>query len=78
MKQISVLMTVYNTERYLNESVNSILNQIYKNFEFIIVDDFSTDKSREILKNYKDKKIKLFSKKAYWKNFSFKFWFKKV
>ncbi len=53
-------MTVYNTERYLNESVNSILNQIYKNFEFIIVDDFSTDKSREILKNYKDKKIKLF------------------
>ena len=53
MKQISVLMTVYNTERYLNESVNSILNQIYKNFEFIIVDDFSTDKSREILKNYK-------------------------
>ncbi len=60
MKQISVLMTVYNTDKYLNESVNSILNQNYKNFEFIIVDDFSTDKSREILKKYKNKKIKLF------------------
>ena len=43
-------MTVYNSEKYVSKSIQSILNQTYKNFEFIIVDDFSNDKTRKILK----------------------------
>ena len=60
MKKVSVLMTVYNTDRFLRKSINSILNQNYKNFEFIIVDDFSKDKSRKIIKSYKNSRIKKF------------------
>ena len=59
-EKISVLMTVYNAENYAEESINSILNQTYKNFEFIIVDDFSDDRSLEIIKNIKDERIKLY------------------
>lgn len=54
---ISVLMTVYNGEKYLNESIESILNQSFTDFEFIIVNDGSTDKSREIIESYKDTRI---------------------
>lgn len=50
-------MPVYNSERYLKESIESILNQTFKNFEFIIIDDGSTDKSIQIIKNYKDSRI---------------------
>lgn len=55
-------MTVYNGSRYLNESVKSILTQTYRDFEFIIVDDCSTDNSYELLKQWsrKDERIKLF------------------
>lgn len=59
---ISVVMPVYNAGDFLVEAIESILNQTYKNFEFIIVDDASTDNSWKILKKFakKDKKIKLF------------------
>ena len=61
---LSVLMPVYNAEIYLVAAVESILNQSYDNFEFIIINDGSTDKSLEILQNYskKDKRIKLISR----------------
>lgn len=49
---ISVIMPVYNAEAYVAEAIQSILYQIYQNFEFIIVDDASTDKSVEIIKRY--------------------------
>lgn len=64
MTKISVVMSVYNGEKYLNEAVESILNQTYRDFEFIIVDDGSTDKSLEILTSFqqKDKRIKLISR----------------
>lgn len=59
--QISIIMSVYNGEDYVAESVTSILLQKYKNFEFIIVNDGSTDNTLSILKEYmhKDKRIKL-------------------
>ena len=46
-------MPVFNGERYLTESINSVLNQSFKNFEFIIINDFSTDKTNHILSEYK-------------------------
>jgi glycosyltransferase involved in cell wall biosynthesis len=56
---ISVLMPVYNGEKYLKEAIQSILSQSFKDFEFIIVDDGSKDKSWEIIQEYKkiDKRI---------------------
>lgn len=49
---ISVIMSVYNGRQYLVEAINSILNQTYTGFEFIIIDDGSTDGSREVLQHY--------------------------
>ncbi len=60
---ISVLMSVYNSEEYLAESIKSILNQTFKNFEFLIIDDGSTDKSLEIISSYNDKRIVLIKNK---------------
>ena len=55
---LTVLMPVYNAEKFLDESIGSILNQTYSDFEFIILDDASTDSSLKIIKNYakKDKR----------------------
>jgi glycosyltransferase involved in cell wall biosynthesis len=59
---VSVLMPNYNCENYLPEAIESILNQTYRNFEFIIVDDSSTDNSWKIIQDYvkKDKRIRAF------------------
>ncbi len=59
---VSVVMPVYNSEKYLPEAVQSILAQTYKNFEFIIIDDCSTDKSWKIISGFakKDKRIRAF------------------
>ena len=58
-KFLSVLMSVYNGEKYINRSIESVLKQSYNNFEFIIIDDGSTDKTVEIIENYKDDRIVL-------------------
>lgn len=57
---VSVAMATYNGEKYLEEQLDSILNQTYKNIEVIICDDCSTDKTREIITKYadSDKRIK--------------------
>ena len=49
---ISVLMSVYNGEKYLAEAIESILEQTYENFEFIIINDGSTDGSLDVIKKY--------------------------
>jgi glycosyltransferase involved in cell wall biosynthesis len=56
---ISVLMPAYNCENFLDEAIISILNQSFKDFEFIIIDDGSTDKSWQIIQKYakQDKRI---------------------
>ncbi len=61
--KISVVMSVYNGERFLREAIDSILNQTYKDFEFIIVNDGSTDRSEKIIRSYKDKRIRLINQK---------------
>ncbi|WP_289020808.1 glycosyltransferase [Desulfobacter postgatei] len=57
---ISVIMGVYNGEKYVSRAVESILNQTYKNFEFIIINDGSTDNTKKILESYSDQRIRLF------------------
>lgn len=59
MVKISVIMPTYNSEKYLKASIDSILNQTFKDFEFLIIDDNSTDKTREIINSYKDERIRL-------------------
>lgn len=59
---ISVVMPVYNTENFLREAIDSILNQTFSDFEFIIIDDASTDGSISILKSYTDPRIRLILK----------------
>lgn len=64
MKFISVILPVYNSDQYLKDSIESILNQTYKNFEFIIINDGSTDNSLKIIKEYaqSDNRIKVVSR----------------
>jgi hypothetical protein len=57
--EVSVLMSVFNGESYLKESMESILNQTFSDFEFIIVDDGSTDSTAKILRNYRDPRLVL-------------------
>jgi glycosyltransferase involved in cell wall biosynthesis len=52
MTPISIVMTVYNRERYLKAAIESVLSQSYQNFEFLIWDDGSTDNSLNIARNY--------------------------
>lgn len=62
MIKFSVLIPVYNVEKYLNECVDSVLNQTFQNFEIVLVNDGSTDSSGEICNAYagKDTRIKVF------------------
>ncbi len=57
--KVTVLMSVYNGEKYLREAIDSILSQTFKDFEFLILNDGSTDKTAEILKSYQDPRIKI-------------------
>lgn len=63
--KISIIIPVYNIEKYLSECLESILNQTFKDFEVICVNDGSTDSSLEILKSFaqKDSRFKIFSQK---------------
>lgn len=54
---VTVLMPVYNAEGYVAEALESILNQTYRDFEFIIINDGSTDQSEEIIQRYNDPRI---------------------
>jgi glycosyltransferase involved in cell wall biosynthesis len=56
---VSVVMSVYNSASYLREAIDSILNQTYPNFEFLIINDGSTDDSLNIIKSYQDNRIVL-------------------
>ena len=60
---VSVIMNCHNSQKYLKQSISSVINQSYKNWEIILWDNKSTDKSREIVKSFKNKKIKYFFSK---------------
>ena len=65
MEKISVIIPVYNMEKYLNRCINSVINQTYKNLEIILVNDGSTDNSADICNYFlnKDSRIKVINKK---------------
>ena len=62
---ISIIMPVYNSEKYVSEAIDSVCNQSYENWELLIVNDGSTDHSAEIINEYarKDSRIKVFHRK---------------
>lgn len=57
--KVTILMAVYNGQAYLRECIDSVLNQTFKDFEFLIVNDGSTDSTLDIIKSYKDERIRL-------------------
>ena len=62
---VSIIMNCYNGEKYLKKSLQSVINQTYKNWELIFWDNRSIDKSKEIVANFKDKRIKYFKSKKF-------------
>lgn len=65
MAKISVIVPVYNSEKFLEKCLNSIINQTFKDIEIICIDDGSSDKSLDILKSFetKDKRIRILTQK---------------
>lgn len=59
--KVTVLMSVYNSGKYLREAIDSVLVQTFTDFEFLIINDGSTDKTQEILESYRDTRIRLFN-----------------
>lgn len=68
---ISVVMSMYNSPEYLREAIDSILNQTFKDFEFIIINDGSLDNSDRIVRAYKDPRIRLVHQNNHGLVFSF-------
>ena len=59
LPRVSVLMSVYNETSYLRQSVQSILDQTFLNFEFVIINDGSTDDTQKILETFADPRIRI-------------------
>jgi glycosyltransferase involved in cell wall biosynthesis len=57
---VSILMPAYNCKNFVNQAIDSIINQTYENWELLIADDASSDKTKEIINAYSDKRIKRF------------------
>ena len=60
MKDISIIIPIYNAEKYINKCLDSILKQTKKELEIILINDGSTDNTEKIIKTYQDKRIKYF------------------
>ena len=61
MELISIIVTCYNKEKFIAQTIESVLNQTYANFELIVIDDGSSDNSRTIIEQFADKRIKFIS-----------------
>lgn len=59
LPRVSILMSVYNGEDFLQESIESTLNQSFQDFEFLVINDGSTDRSVEVIRSYHDPRIRL-------------------
>jgi glycosyltransferase involved in cell wall biosynthesis len=65
MSKVSILITIRNVDQYISNFLKSIFEQTFDDFEIIIVDDVSTDKTREIIEKFDDKRIKYFRNKSW-------------
>ena len=63
MTDISVIVPIYNAEKYITKCIDSLINQTKKELEFILINDGSTDNTEDIIKQYKDKRIKYYKNK---------------
>jgi glycosyltransferase involved in cell wall biosynthesis len=61
---VSICIPCYNTEKYITETLNSVLEQTYKNLEIIVCDNCSTDNTYEVLKSFNDPRIKIFQNES--------------
>ncbi len=62
---VSIIVNCFNGEKFLSQSIKTIFDQTYTNWEIIFWDNKSSDKSREIIKSFKDRRIKYFYSKKY-------------
>ena len=65
MNKFSIITTVYNGEETIGKTIESVISQTYKNWEIIFWDNHSKDKSKKILKSFKDKRIRYFYSKKF-------------
>ena len=56
---VSIILPVYNCEKYIRKTINSVLNQTYINFELLVIDDGSTDTTSTIVQSFIDNRIQL-------------------
>ena len=63
MIDVSIIVPIYNSEKYLNKCIDSLINQTHENIEILLINDGSNDNSEKIVKSYKDKRIVYISKK---------------
>ncbi|WP_032600331.1 glycosyltransferase family 2 protein, partial [Bacteroides fragilis] len=59
MCEISVVMPVYNAEMHIKDAIESVLEQSFVDFEFILIDDGSIDRTSSIIRSYNDKRVRL-------------------
>lgn len=59
-KLVSIITPCYNASLYIKDTIESVLNQTYENWELLVIDDCSTDNSAEIIKSYRDKRIRYY------------------
>lgn len=57
--KVSIIITAYNVEKYIKDAIDSCINQTYKDLEIIIVEDYSTDSTKQIIEQYNDPRIKI-------------------
>ena len=62
-KDVSIIIPIYNASKYLKRCLDSVINQTKTELEIILINDGSTDNSEEIIKEYKDKRIRYFKNK---------------
>ena len=66
---VSVITPMHNSGRYILDTIESVKNQTYKNWELIIVDDCSTDNTDEVVASFQDERIKYFQRYSNWITF---------
>ena len=68
-EKVSIIMPAYNVGKYIADTIKSVLSQQYAYWELLIIDDGSTDNTREVVQTFKDGRIKMFTQPTQLRNF---------